>query len=229
MFTESDLLPISALQHLVFCERQCALIHIERLWEENRFTAEGKILHEKTDKEETESRGDCRIARSLLLQCKKLGLYGRADVVEFHKVNNDKRIILPGVNGLWVPYPVEYKRGKPKSDRCDEVQLCAQALSLEEMLNTDISEGALYYGTPRRRTIVNIDTNLRDETAKIAERLHALINKKITPHAVYDKKCENCSLNDLCMPLVNRKNGQVDDYINSIFDSAEGCDDEAIS
>ena len=204
MFTESDLLPISALQHIIFCERQCALIHIERQWADNRLTAEGHILHERTDKEEVESRGNCRISRSLHLHSLQYGLYGIADVVEFHKGSSG--VPLLKATGLWQPFPVEYKRGKPKADNCDEIQLCAQALCLEEMLGTTIKNGALFYGTPRRRTEVTFDIELRNATAGAAEKLHQLIRNSKTPPAVYLKKCDNCSLVDICMPRLGPKN-----------------------
>ncbi|MBN1602011.1 MAG: CRISPR-associated protein Cas4 [Chitinispirillaceae bacterium] len=214
MYQESDLLPISALQHIIFCERQCALIHIERQWAENRLTAEGQILHEKTDKEGGESRGNLRIARALYIHNFELGLYGKADVVEFHKGSSG--VVLPNVEGLWKPFPVEYKRGKPKADCCDEVQLCAQALCLEEMLCTSIQEGALFYGTPRRRTAVQFDGTLRSATKAAAEKLHTLITNGITPPAVYVKKCDNCSLIELCMPKM-KKIKKADAYINTFI------------
>lgn len=214
MYPESDLLPISALQHIIFCERQCALIHIERQWAENRLTAEGQILHEKTDKEEVESRGNLRIARALYIHNFELGLYGKADVVEFHKGSDG--VVLPNVEGLWKPYPVEYKRGKPKADRCDEIQLCAQALCLEEMLDFSIPEGALFYGTPRRRTVVQFDITLRHETKVAAEKLQTLIRSGKTPAALYEKKCDNCSLIEICMPKLKRVQN-TDTYIKSFI------------
>jgi CRISPR-associated exonuclease Cas4 len=214
MHPESDLLPISALQHIIFCERQCALIHIERQWAENRLTAEGQILHERTDKEEVECRGNCRISRGLYIHSLHIGLYGKADVVEFHK--GSEGVALPNVAGLWQPFPVEYKRGKPKADRCDEIQLCAQALCLEEMLNITIKEGALYYGTPHRRTAVQFDCTLRECTLHAAEKLHELIKTGRTPLAVYQKKCENCSLKELCMPHIGKlKNADV--YVSKML------------
>lgn len=225
MFSESDLLPISALQHIVFCERQCALIHIERQWEENRLTAEGRLLHERTDKEEVESRGDTRIARGLLLHSKRVGLHGRADVVEFHRTADNSGIVIPDCTGKWIVYPVEYKRGKPKADRCDEVQLCAQAICLEEMLSTIISEGALFYGTPRRRTIIQFGSDLRKETEDRADRLHKLIKNGNTPKAVYEKKCDNCSLVNICMPKLYTTNN-VNEYLNNIMNSFDKEYDE---
>ena len=129
-YTEDDLIQLSALQHLVFCERQCALIHIEQLWNENLFTAEGRIMHDKVDTANKESRGNIRIEYGVPIRSLRLGLIGKADVVEFHRKDD----------GMWMPFPVEYKRGKPKMDDCDKVQLCAQAICLEEMLNVEIKK-----------------------------------------------------------------------------------------
>lgn len=190
MFSEDELLPLSALQHLLFCERQCALIHIEQAWAENRLTAEGRILHERVHEREDESRGDVRIARGLRLRSLKLGLTGMADVVEFHRQ----------ADGRWTPFPVEYKRGKPKPDERDTIQLCAQALCLEKMLGAAIPDGALFYGVTRRRQDVAFTAELRALTAETAARLHRLLKNGVTPPAVYEKKCDNCSLKKLCLP-----------------------------
>lgn len=198
-YAEDDLLPISALQHLIFCPRQCALIHIEGAWLENRLTAEGRILHDKTHERESESRGDIHIARGLRIHSLRLGLVGMADVVEFHRVRADG-VVLHGVDGLWKPFPVEYKRGKPKSDDSDKIQLCAQAICLEEMLNTSIPSGSLFYGTTRRRQDVAFTPQIRIATEDAALRLHALFDLGITPAAKREVKCENCSLLNLCMP-----------------------------
>ncbi|MBI4668045.1 MAG: CRISPR-associated protein Cas4 [Elusimicrobia bacterium] len=219
MYAEDDLLPISALQHLVFCERQCALIHLEGLWAENPLTVEGRHLHEKVDEQgPSESRGDIRIARSLPLRCLRLGLSGKADVVEFHKADADAPgIRLEGARGLWVAFPVEYKRGRPKRERCDEVQLCAQALCLEEMLKTTIPQGALFYGQTKRRLEVAFTPNLRNETEKTAARLHALIAGRITPKASRQPKCDNCSLIHACLPDNNAPEKSAASYLASVF------------
>ena len=142
-----DLIMLSALQHLVFCERQCALIHIEQLWSENVLTAEGRIMHDKVDTANRESRGNIRIEYGVPMRSLRLGLIGKADVVEFHKPC--PVMYLNGNSDKWIPFPVEYKRGKPKGGNCDKVQLCAQALCLEEMMNVEIPEGALFYGQTR--------------------------------------------------------------------------------
>jgi CRISPR-associated exonuclease Cas4 len=163
MYNEDDLLPISALQHLLFCERRAALIYVESLWNENRFTVEGHHLHDRAHDSETEVRGNVRIARGLMLRSLRLGLSGKADVVEFHLVSDDNSngTKLEGIQGLWTPFPVEYKRGRLRHEREFEVQLCAQALCLEEMLNVPIPSGALYYGKTARRLEVAFDESLR--------------------------------------------------------------------
>lgn len=194
-YSEDDLVPLSALQHCVYCRRQCALIHIEQVWTENLFTAEGRIMHNKVDTADRESRGNVRIEYGVPMRSLRLGLIGKADVVEFHKM----------ADGAWAPFPVEYKRGKPKMDDCDKVQLCAQAICLEEMLNVEIPKGALFYGRTRRREEVVFDDRLRLETEDAAKTVHELIESGITPRAEYSKKCKKCSLCDICMPKVNRK------------------------
>lgn len=190
-FDEDALLPISALQHLLFCERQCALIHVEGLWAENRLTVEGKHLHERADSGVTEIRDGVRTARSLSIRSLRLGLTGRADVVELY-VERD--------GAVRRAVPVEYKRGRPKGDDSDRVQLCAQAICLEEMLGVPVPDGALYYGQTRRRTQVVFDAALRDTTARAAARLHGMVRSGETPPAVRAPKCDGCSLIDLCLP-----------------------------
>lgn len=206
MFTEEELLPLSALQHLLFCERQCALIHIEQLWTENLFTAEGRIMHERVHEADRASRGELRVEYGMPIRSLKLGLIGKADVVEFHRKKE-------GSVSKWQPFPVEYKRGKPKRDNCDRVQLCAQALCLEEMRGATISEGALFYGKTRRRENVTLDHELRAETEKTAKRLHDLISLKRTPKPIWCPKCRSCSLLNLCMPKTLVKARSVNDYL----------------
>lgn len=196
---------LSALNHYLYCQRRCALVHIEQAWSENVFTAEGKIMHEKADSNKCESRGNVRIDYSVPLRSLRLGLVGKADVVEFHKTGE----------GKWLPFPVEYKRGKPKADNCDRVQLCAQSICLEEMLNVEIKEGALFYGQTRRREDVIFDEELRRETEDIAKKVHELIKSGITPKADYSKKCESCSLLELCMPKICGKAKSVSKYLLS--------------
>lgn len=179
-------LPISALQHWLFCPRQCALIHLERLWEENRLTAEGRILHDRADAGIPESRDGIRVLRSVQVASRVLGLHGVADVVEMH---GDR------------PYPVEYKRGRPKAHRADEAQLCAQALCLEEMTGRDIPEGALFYGQRRRREVVQLDDTLRALVAAVTDEIRACLASGVLPAPFYDPaRCDSCSLNELCRP-----------------------------
>ena len=190
-----DLIFLSALNHYLYCPRRCALIHIEQLWDENLFTAEGRIMHDKADTANRESRGNIRIEYGVPMRSLRLGLIGMADVVEYHSMDD----------GTWMPFPVEYKRGKPKMDDCDKVQLCAQAICLEEMLNVEIKNGALYYGRTRRREDIVFDERLRLETEGAARKVHALIESGTTPKPEYSKKCKKCSLYELCMPKVSRK------------------------
>jgi len=198
MFTEDDLLPLSGLQHLLFCERQCALMHVEGLWRENRLTVEGRHLHERVHSREDETRSGVRIVRSLALRSLRLGLRGVADVVEFHP--DPAGAPLPCAPGRWRPFPVEYKRGREKRHDADRVQLCAQALCLEEMLHTSVPAGALFYGRPRRRATVTFGPALRETTTRAAMRLHDLVNSGITPPPRAAPKCRNCSLREYCLP-----------------------------
>ena len=206
-----DPIPISALQHYLYCPRQCALIHLEQLWTENVYTAEGRQLHEKAHDAATESRGDRKIVTGLLLRSLGLGLTGQADVVEFHRRD-----------GRWQPYPVEYKRGRTKSHDADRIQLCAQALCLEEMLDVAIPEGALFYGKTRRRQVVALDESLREETRRTVEAVHALMGQGKTPPPppleVANAICPACSLREACMPLVPRKSAAR--YLLSVLEGA---------
>ena len=213
MFAEDDLLPLSALQHLLFCERQCALIHLEQIWVENPLTAEGRHLHAQADSGIQESRGDLRIARALPLRSLRLGLSGRSDVVELHRT----------AEGTWRPFPVEYKRGRPKSHRADEVQLCAQALCLEEMLGVDVPAGALFYGQTRHRLDVALDAELRRLTEDTAARLHRLIASGITPAPVREPKCDQCSLLPVCMPAAPA--GSARQYLDRCLRAAQRLGD----
>ncbi len=185
-----DSVAISALQHFAFCPRQCALIHIERAWEENTLTSQGRVLHDRAHEAGGETRRDLRIARALSLQSAAHGLHGVADVVEFHRQPD----------GAWQPFPVEYKRGRPKFTPIDAVQLCAQALCLEEMLAVRIIAGALFYGETRRRQDVTLDDELRAETLRLTAAVRAMIVSGTTPAPVYAKHCHSCSLLARCQP-----------------------------
>jgi CRISPR-associated exonuclease Cas4 len=189
MYTESELLPLSGLQHLLYCERQWALIHIEQQWAENRLTAQGRVLHRVVDEHPDESHSGFRVVRSLAVRSLRLGITGKADVVLFP------------LSGAGPPVPIEYKRGRPKPGDWDKVQLCAQALCLEEMLKIVVPEGALFYGLPRRRTVITFTEELRSHTEQAAQRMHELYRTGISPPAIYEsKKCDRCSLLELCQP-----------------------------
>lgn len=196
---EDALISLSALQHYLFCPRQCALIHVEQLWAENVATAEGRLLHEAADSGRQDKRTGVRVSRSLALRSLKLGVVGKADVVEFHARKNAPA----------QPFPVEYKRGKPKSHRADEVQLCAQAICLEEMHGVLVSEGALFYGVTRRRLNVIFDEELRALTADVAAQARAMIAQDRTPAPVKAPRCKSCSLLELCQPERLEKPPQV--------------------
>ena len=250
MYSDDDLLPISGLQHLAFCPRQCALIHLEKVWPENFLTASGRVMHERVHEGPSEGRRDIRLVRGLALRSYRLGLSGIADLVEFQRITGEADIDsfgmargdepsifldkpkssyfsqgevsqrgldwpsrvewvlgayptvvrLPKRRGLWRPYPVEYKRGNPKRDNCDAVQLCAQAMCLEEMLSCTIKEGALFYGRIRRREIVLFEGSLREETEHLARSFHELIDGGETPAPNIGLKCKACSLEDDCLP-----------------------------
>ena len=191
VYPESQLIPLSALNHYIYCKRRCALVHLEQQWGENRFTAEGRSQHDRVDRPESELRDGVRYEYAVPLRSLDLGLVGKADCVEFRDSG---------------PYPVEHKRGRPKPDHCDWVQLCAQAICLEEMLGCKIPEGAIFYGKPRRRQTVELDAALREETMQTSAAIHRLLQSRATPPAEYDKKkCQSCSLIDICMPGKHRK------------------------
>lgn len=232
MYSEDDLLPLSALQHLSFCERQWGLIHLEDIWEENPLTIEGNYLHDRSDVYGTEAREGVRTVRALRLRSLRLGITGKADVVEFHRVpgesgqsddgdNLPSGVRLNGVPGRWMPFPVEYKRGRPKAGDCDEVQLCAQALCLEEMLGVSIAAGALFYGKTRRRQEVVFDDTLRERTEELAARLHELSAAGVTPLPRYGKWCARCSLERQCKPKVIGDAARVRRHLAALFSSMD--------
>lgn len=192
MFDEDSFIQLSALQHYVFCPRQCGLIHVEDVWKENVYTVRGNILHEKVDTDTYETRGAVKTVRGLKIHSFRLGISGRADVVEFLGSREDSARL--------EVLPVEFKSGKPKHDISDEVQLCAQALCLEEMLNTGVKRGAFFYGRIRRRVHVDIGAELRKRTEEIIASVHDIVSRKYVPAAAYTAKCKSCSLLDTCQP-----------------------------
>lgn len=234
MFDEADLLPLSALQHYVYCPRQCALIHVEQQWSENRFTAEGRAQHDRVDRPEHEVRDGVRLEYAVPLRSLRLGLIGKADSIEFHGIQSNLKSQISNLKsceagseisnlkscGAGRVFPVEHKRGKPKPDHCDWVQLCAQALCLEEMMQVEIPDGAIFYGQPRRRQQVEFTSELRAETQEVARKLHELIRNGKTPPPDYEeKKCSACSLIDICMPKNHRPvSAYLTDALSEISD-----------
>jgi len=205
MSAETDFLPLSGLQHFLYCPRQCALIHVEQEWSENRFTAEGNVLHEKAHSgaDEHHVAEGIKITRSLPVKSARLGLSGICDVVEFHRSGD--------------VIPVEYKRGKPKAHRADEVQICAQAMCLEEMLGLEVESGFLFYGKRRRRTGVDFDAPLRELVIGTARDFHCQFANRETPAAAYEaRKCEACSLIDICQPRLDRRKGGAASWFEQI-------------
>lgn len=198
-----NFLSLSGLQHFIFCRRQWALIHIEQQWAENYRTADGRVMHKKAhDGAAFERRGDILITRDLSIASQKLGISGKCDVVEFHL--DPVGISLQGQGGTWQPFPVEYKRGQPKADNCDALQLCGQAMCLEEMLCCEIPSGALYYGETRHRVLVDFTEDLRTQVRTALEEMHQLYVQGYTPKVKPKKGCNACSLKDICLPKLNK-------------------------
>lgn len=201
MYTEEQLLPLSSVSEYVHCPRRCGLKILEQAWGNNVFTAEGDVLHEKAHSGANESRGDLKILRSLRLRSLRLGVTGIADVVELHRLApSEGGVQVPGIGGMWLPFPVEYKRGASKDIRCYEVQLCAQALCLEEMLSVHVPDGALFLGEKQHRVAVTFDDALRSETESVCLAVQKLFAEGVTPPADYNKRCSSCSLLESCLP-----------------------------
>ncbi|MEF8942106.1 MAG: CRISPR-associated protein Cas4 [Desulfohalobiaceae bacterium] len=201
---EEDLIPLSALQHLLYCERQCGLIHVDVVWTENRYTAEGRVVHERAHESGSRKRGEVRTETGVSLRSFELGLVGQADVVEFHREES----------GVWRPYPVEYKRGRQKPQDWDRVQLCAQAMCLEEMLGVAVPLGAIYYDQPRKRERVELDQRLRSRTKEAALRAREIIFSGTLPPAEQGPRCRRCSLSEICLPGVRKRS--ISNYLSSI-------------
>lgn len=210
-FDEDDFLQLSGLQHYIFCRRQWALIHIEGQWQENEKTIDGELFHKNAHNDSMrEKRGNTIIERGIYIHSRALGLTGQCDIVEFHKT--DKGITLFGEDGLWMPYPIEYKRGHEKPDESDKAQLCAQAMSLEEMYVCHISQGAIYYGERRHRMEVEFSSSLRSLVTKSVMEMHDLFSKGRTPKVKTRKNCRSCSLYDICVPEISQIES-VNDYL----------------
>lgn len=204
-YKEDEFLMLSGLQHYKFCRRRWALIHIENQWAENLRTVDGGLMHENAhDKNFSETRGDIIVTRGMNVFSRNLGVSGECDVLEFHRTEHGDGISLEGREGLWGAFPVEYKRGKPHSQSGDELQLCAQAMCLEEMLCCDIPKGALYYGELRRRQQVVFTEELRRSVRESLDEMHDLFRCGRTPKVKPTKSCNACSMKDLCLPKLMR-------------------------
>lgn len=211
-----EYLQLAGIQHYAFCPRQWALIHLEAHWQENVLTYGGQRLHKNVDKPEFfESRGDVLISRSVPVQSTKLRLYGIADMVEFIRDDVDG-IELPRRPGRWRPLPVEYKYGQSKLSSCDRVQLCAQSICLEETFGISLYEGHIFYGRPRRREVVILSAELRQETEQLAKEMHRRLDAGMTPPAQYKKHCERCSLIEVCVPSLPQREA-VSEYLEKML------------
>lgn len=217
VYDEDDYLQLSGLQHFVFCRRQWALIHIENQWSENIRTIEGKILHERAhDASQREQRGDLLITRDMRIFSRSLGISGACDVVEFRRSKTG--VPLVGLEGLFQPCPVEYKKGKPREDHANDVQVCAQAMCLEEMLCCSIPEGILYFGETRKRVKVPLTEELREEVRVALDEMHQLYKRKHTPKVKRTKACNACSLKEICLPALMKKNSVTAYYRSRLED-----------
>ena len=215
-YAEDEFLQLSGLQHFKFCKRQWALIYIEKQWAENFHTTDGKIMHKNAhDNTYRESRNDRIITRGVNIYSPRLGVSGQCDVLEYHR--GSAGIKITGKDGLWLPFPVEYKRGKPRQDGADELQLCGQAMCLEEMLCCEIPEGALFYGETRHRKEIVFTKELRLEVEEKVEEMHQLFNRGYTPKVKTSKACNACSLKELCLPQL-MKTDAVNKYISKAIE-----------
>lgn len=217
LYGEDELLPISGIQHYLFCKRQWALIEIEKQWQENLLTIEGALLHKRVDDPfEYQHSSGLIVSRSVPVNSYELGLTGVCDVVEFHQSSDG--VSLPGQSGTWLPVLIEYKRGQPKEHKADEAQICAQALCLEDMLSVPIRESYLYYGKTRHRTKVMFDQPLRDLVRTISDEMHQMYSRGYTPRAKYKKGCDSCSLNEICLPDLGSEKMSVHEYMQHFLE-----------
>ncbi|MCL6452910.1 MAG: CRISPR-associated protein Cas4 [Alicyclobacillus sp.] len=206
VWEDDEYLALSGIQHFAFCERQWALIHVEQQWRENVLTTEGQHVHERVDEVQfDETRRDLRVVRSVPIVSHSLGLRGIADMVEFRRVRSatDETMSLDGRQGFWTVTPVEYKRGKPKPDDRDIVQLCAQAMCLEEMLGVSVRRGTFFYAQTRKREYVEFTEMDRARVKALCERMHDFLRAALTPRAVYKSHCKSCSLFEICQPKLS--------------------------
>lgn len=216
MFDPDDYLMLSGIQHYVFCPHQWAMIHIEQIWNDNRLTAEGQIMHNNVDNPAyRQKNGNLITLRKIAIASASLGLYGFSDAVELiPSATSEKAIIHPSYPGYWHMHPIEYKHGRPKPDLRDKVQVVAQAICLEEMFDTVISECSIYYGDNNRRISLEIDNEIRAFTIKCAIEMHRIYDSGIIPAPIYKLHCRNCSLYDQCMPKSPSKTA-IANYLKS--------------
>lgn len=215
-YNESEYLLLSGIQHFTFCRRQWALIHIENQWSDNLLTVEGELMHTNAhDSDFREKRGDVITVRGVNISSPTLGVSGQCDVVEYHR--SDSGIPLSGYDGLWQPYPVEYKHGAPKTTDADILQLCGQAMCLEEMLCCDVRSGALFYGETRRRERITFTDEMRQRVRDSLSEMHELYRRGHTPKVKPTKSCNACSLKELCLPKLMKKRS-VSEYIKNAME-----------
>ena len=215
-YAEEDYLMISGIQHFRFCRRQWALIHVEQQWEENVHTIIGEVMHKRAhDPYLREKRKDTIVVRALPVASKTMGVSGECDIVEFHRCDDGIRLF--GYRGLYSVYPIEYKKGKPKNADEDQLQLTAQAMCLEEMFTTTISEGAIYYGEIKRREVVEFTEELRNNVVEIFQEMHQYYTTKYTPKVKKSKACSSCSLKEICLPSLE-KSISVGEYMAQILE-----------
>lgn len=215
-YSEDEYLMLSGIQHFVFCRRQWALAYIEQQWEDNLRTVGGEIMHRNVhDSGFNETRGDLITTRGMAVSSAELGISGKCDVVEFRKCADG--ITLFGRDGRYSVTPVEYKRGEPKENDSDIMQLTAQAMCLEEMLCCEIPSGYLFYGETRRRFIVEFTEDLRTRTRSAIEEMHKLYRSGYTPKAKRTRSCNACSLKNICLPMISSKI-TASQYISEILD-----------
>jgi CRISPR-associated exonuclease Cas4 len=198
---------ISALEHYSYCPRQCGLIHLEQIFDENLYTLRGHDLHRHADEAGGACHGEVRAERALPIWSERLGLVGKADVVEFR---DD------------IPYPVEYKSGRHRAGRHETLQLCAQALCLEEMFGVAVERGALYWHGSRERREVAFTDELRRQVTEAAEAVRQMLERRIVPPPVNDKRCRDCSLNESCLPQTVAEQGRVRRAVQELFTVEEG-------
>jgi len=215
VYSEEEYLLLSGIQHFCFCKRQWALGYIEQLWEENVLTLEGRLIHERVhESTSAETRRDKIISRGMAVSSAKLGCSGACDVVELHY--DDEGVTIFGREGRFRPVPIEYKRGSPKENDADRLQLCAQAMCLEEMLLCEIQAGYLFYNEIRRREKVDFDLTLRDKVYRLFEEMHDYVKRQYTPKVKSSKSCKACSIVNLCVPKLN-KGKPVQGYIDEML------------